>query len=124
MISNVDKYALIIIPLFFFLLPVFFFFFFKLQNEKNSGFSSARMCTIRCISIYIYIAREFSFHRDIGFFPPATLLSLHRFLLYYPSIPTSSLLYRSLSQTKQSRTRSGSPYVRLLGDNLYTRPPI
>lgn len=122
MISKVDKYALIIIPLFFFL-PRFFFFFLNCKMRKTRDFLP-QGCVRYDVYRYIYIAREFSFHRDIGFFPPATLLSLHRFLLYYPSIPTSSLLYRSLSQTKQSRTRSGSPYVRLLGDNLYTRPPI
>ena len=55
--------------------------------------------------------------------PPPRFPSIppsHQFLFSFSSF----MPCRSLSQTKQSRTRCDSPYVRLLGDNLYTRPPI
>lgn len=78
---------------------------------------------------------NFSFYRDIGFSFWYFFFTLRYYPppLHSPSISPSqifllsffrSIPYRSLSQTKQSRTRCDSPYVRLLGDNLYTRPPI
>lgn len=81
--------------------------------------------------IYIDIASKFSFHPRYRIFPGQAFspsLACARFFI----IPLRRLLSSSaavtpvrdpLYQTKQSRTRSedDGPYVRLLGDNLYTQ---
>lgn len=89
-----------------------------------------RMCTRACIWYTSISRRSSHFIRDIGFFranpslPLACALSfiipLRRVLSSFAAVtPARDPLY----QTKQSRTRSedDSPYVRLLGDNLYTQ---
>lgn len=97
-------------------------FFFLLEEMKREVLDCQQDMFMRVHTMYIDIAAKFSFHQDIGF-SPFTLFSFHC-LSSLLSFCTDFLSYRSLSQTKQSRTRSDSPYVRLLGDNLYTRPPI
>lgn len=87
----------------------------------------------RIYDIYRYRA-EVLISPEISDFPGPTLLfSRSRSLFYYPSTPPTlhrrrrhrhHLLRASpLYQTKQSRTHSDddNPYVRLLGDNLYTQ---
>lgn len=95
-----------------------------LLGGAQSGRSCGWFLSGGCVYEGIYDVHRYSGELLISpryrIFPPSNPRLLSSLLSLY----TDFLSYRSLSQTKQSRSRSDSPYVRLLGDNLYTRPPL